>query len=71
LLYTGTKTPWYVGFFLRSNILIGILLVNLILTIWNQLIVYASEYSFGFYIGGWAWTVYPYVWAYYYWKNNK
>jgi len=30
-----------------------------------------SEYTFWFYIAGWAVTLYPYIWAYIYWAATK
>jgi hypothetical protein len=45
--------------------------VNLILSVWNQVVGCWRDYTIGFYLLGWVWSAWPYVGAYLYWVICK
>ena len=58
----GQPTPIFISYLLQSKVMAGLLGLNFLIGVLNQLTIF-SKYSLGFYLLGWAITLYPVVLA--------
>lgn len=70
LINTGTKTPRFIGWALRSKLMVIVLSSIVFIGITHQVFLYET-YSTGKYIFGWVITLYPNIIALTYWRMYK